>query len=81
MMRNPTFVLTIDSFGVTFSDIQNNQIAVANSGIVFTTTPGTIDVGGWSVTNYIVSTPTNLIMQFAPLHSAGKTTKIEVILP
>lgn len=67
-VRNPGYVITNEDFKLTFTDSGENLICSTSGGLAYTTTPGPITVGDWSVTNPLVSGLSTIIFTFQPEH-------------
>ena len=63
-MTNPGYVIDVDSFKVTFKDASSNPIASTNGGLAFRTSPGTITLGDWSASNYLITEPSDILFTF-----------------
>ena len=52
---NPGYVITSDSFFIEIRDKDGNKIVETTGGMVYTTTPGAIQVKDWYASNRLVS--------------------------
>ena len=59
-LLNPGYVITSESFYLEIRDRNGNKVVKTSGGMVYTTTPGTIDVPEWYSENRMVSFPSEL---------------------
>ena len=79
---NPGYVITSDSFFVRIRDIDGNEVVHTSGGMVYTTTPGTMNVGDWYASNRLVSALSEITFSVQPLNpTATKDVQIKLILP
>jgi hypothetical protein len=67
-LRNPGYVTTSESFYIEFSDRNGNKIVNTTGGLVYKTTPGTIQVQQWFASNRLVSSQSEITFSVQPLN-------------
>lgn len=81
-IRNPGYVISSDDFKLTFTDEDENQICSTEGGLSYTTTPGELLIGDFTVTNPLVSGTTAILFEFQPHHQTEtKDVQITITLP
>lgn len=71
--------MTSESFYAIFKDASGNAIAETSGGMVYTTTPGSMNVPAWFSSNRQVSAPAEITFALQPLNPT-QATQVQIIL-